>query len=55
MDSAFSFGAIQANRNHRLDINSRKGQFRTKKVFRVTFLTIKIGYETINFVKLAKI
>ena len=31
VDSAFSFGAAEANRKHRIDINSKKEQFRTKK------------------------
>ena len=47
VDSAFSFGAIKAKQKHRIDINSRKGQFRTKNMFKVTSFAIKIGYEVI--------
>ena len=54
-DSAFSFGAIGAKWKDRIDINSRKARFRTKKVLRMTFFAIKIGMKPFNFVKLAKI
>ena len=47
VDSAFSFGAIKAKQKYRIDINSRKGRFRTKNMFKVTSFAIKIGYEVI--------
>ena len=47
VDSAFSLGAIKAKQKHRIDINSTKGRFRTKKMFKVTSFAIKIGYKVI--------
>ena len=45
VDSTFSFEAMEANRNHRIDINSGKGRFKTKKRVQTDFLYNKIGYE----------
>ena len=47
VDSAISLGAIKAKQKHRIDINSRKGRFRTKNMFKVASFAIKIGYEDI--------
>lgn len=49
VDSAFSFGAVEANRKHRIDINSRKNNSaqKQKNVFRVTHFTTKTRYEIV--------